>query len=69
MRQITNSINSWDLEDLPSKKDVEFYLSEDTEQPFSTDHIFYDEVTDESMIEIFAIENIEKSFETCLVHI
>ena len=54
---------------MPSQEEVEFYLlSEDTEQPSSTDHIFHDDVTNESKIEIIATENIEKSFETCLVN-
>ena len=56
---------------MPSQEEVEFYLSEDisenTENSSFTDHIFHDDVTNESMIEIVTTENIEKSFETCLV--
>ena len=53
---------------MPSQEEVESNLrSEVTENPSSTNHIFHDDVTNESMIEIVATENIEKSFETCLV--
>ena len=48
-----------------------FYLfediSENTDNPSSTDHIFHDDVTNESMIEIVRTENIEEYFEPCLV--
>ena len=40
---------------------------EDTENTSSTNHIFHDDVTNDSMIDIVAPENIEESFETCLV--
>ena len=50
---------------------VEFYLSKDisenTKNLYSTDHIFHDDVTNESMIEIVRTENIKESFETCWV--
>ena len=42
--QLANSNNSWDLEDLPSQEELEFDLVEDisehTEQPSFTNHIF-----------------------------
>ena len=53
---------------MPSQEEVEFYLRhEDTENPSSTNYIFHVDFTNESMIKIVATENIEESFETCLV--
>ena len=66
MSQIANY--SYGPEDLPNQEEVELYLRyEDTENPFTTNHIFHDDVTNDSMIEIVANENIEESFEIFLV--
>ena len=71
MGQLVNSNNSWEPKDLPSQEEVMFDLVEDisehTEQPSFTNYIFYDDVTNDSMIDIVATKNIEESFETCLV--
>ena len=69
--QLVNSNNSWDPEDLPSQEEIEFDLVEDisehTEQPSFNKQYFYDDVTDDLMIEIVRTENIEEFLETCLV--
>ena len=67
MDQIANY--SWGPEDLPSQEEVELYLrSEDTENTSAVDHIFHDDVNNDSMIEIVGTENIEESLKTCLVN-